>query len=76
MMHHLSAVRPLVVSFMVMALAMPTVALADSGSDEANRQNMMADMRASQSANEAADFNSNQRQQADRNRYNTPGSSG
>lgn len=75
-MHHSPSVRLIVVSIMVTALAMPTLASADPGSDEANRQNMMADMRASQSANESADFNSNQRQQADRDRFNTPERSG
>ena len=48
-------------------------AQADPASDEANRQNMMADMRASAAANDRANFDSQQRQQADAARYNGSG---
>lgn len=48
-------------------------AWADPASDEANRQNMMADMRASAAANDRANFDSQQRQQADSGRYSGSG---
>ena len=46
-----------------------SLARADPASDEARRQSMMADMRASAAANDRASFDSQQRQQADANRY-------
>ena len=50
-------------------LAFATQAHADPAGDEARRQSMMADMRASAAANDRANFESQQRQQANANRY-------
>lgn len=51
----------------------PSIASAQwtAGNDEANRQSMMADMRASAAANDRANFDSQQRQQADAARFNS-----
>lgn len=57
------------------AMSAVTPAGADPASDEANRQNMMADMRASAAANDQANFDSQQRQQADAARYSGNGGS-
>lgn len=50
-------------------------ALADPNSDEANRQRMMSDMRASAAANDRASFESQQRQQANAARYSSSSNS-
>ncbi len=58
-------------------LAGASAAWADAASDEANRQAMMADMRASAAANDRANAESLQRNQADYDRnHNGGGSSG
>ena len=59
---------------MLGALIFAPSASADPNSDEANRQNMMSDMRASAAANDRANFDSQQRQQADAARYSGSGS--
>ena len=46
----------------------------NAANDEANRQSMMADMRASAAANDRANFDSQQRQQADAARFNSSSS--
>ena len=59
----------------VSALLSVGPARADPASDEANRQNMMAEMRASAAANDRANFDSAQRDQANYDRAHS-GSSG
>jgi TPR repeat protein len=66
-------VRSACVAIAVFALLSTTAALADPASDEASRQNMMADMRANTAANDRANFDSLQRNKADFDRTHNSG---
>lgn len=57
-------------------VTVPAAAQWNAGNDEANRQSMMADMRASAAANDRANFDSQQRQQADSDRFNSSSGAG
>ena len=66
---------PLILA-MLGGLIIAPAARADPNSDEANRQNMMAEMRNSAAANDRANFDSQQRQQANADRYRSSGNGG
>ncbi|WP_295637908.1 hypothetical protein [Novosphingobium sp.] len=64
-------------TMIICSLMLASQAHADPAGDESRRQSMMADMRASATANDRANFDSQQRQQADAARYSGgSGSSG
>ena len=69
--------QPVAIGLIIVAVASSVVsARADPASDEATRQSMMADMRSSAATNDRANFESQQRQQADAARYSNSGNSG